>query len=345
MINRKTTNHTIAWFADQKRANNLDMEPPYQRNDMVWSEAYRRYFIDTILRNFPSPAIFLHVEISANGETTYHVVDGKQRLTAIFDYIEGKFTVKGNDVPEVYSGIEFSDLSDELKKEFWQYSIPIQEVYNTSDAELREAFDRLNRNVARLSNQELRHARFDGEFINMIEGLVEDPFWEDVGIATRANLKRMKIDEFVSEIFLLTMHGVLDGTQSKVLDKYYKDYDDEIPDKDISLRRYKTVMRIIEDLGEDFIRTSRYKNFSDFYSLWASLLPFSDRPNSIDVNGTRVKLTQFETDYSNYVNNPTPEVAGDNYDVITYYDNARQGVNKEANRRARADVLGKLIQV
>ena len=344
MIERTTTNHTIAWFTDQKRANNLDLEPPYQRKDIVWSETYSRYFIDTILKNYPSPAIFLHVEISADGHATYHVVDGKQRLTAIFDFIDGKFSVKGDDVPDAYNGIEFSDIPDDLKQEFWHYSIPIQEVYEASDNDLREAFDRLNRNVARLTFQELRHARFAGEFLEFIETLADEPFWEDVGIATRANSKRMRIEEFVSEIYLLTMHGVLDGTQHQLLDKYYKDYDDGIPDKGATLRKYRSMIRIMENIGMDFFQKSRYKNLSDFYSLWAALLPFSDTPNKIDYKNTRKALIQFGVDYDNYVANPLPEVARGNDDLIVYYDNARQGVNKDSNRKARADVLKKFIR-
>ena len=77
MINRQTTTHTIAWFADQNRAKKLNLAPPYQRLDMVWSNEYKRYFIDTILQNFPSPAIFLHARTSEEGQTTYDVVDGK----------------------------------------------------------------------------------------------------------------------------------------------------------------------------------------------------------------------------------------------------------------------------
>ena len=340
----KTNNHTIAWFLDQDRATRLDLEPPYQRNDMVWSPAYKKYFIDTILQNYPSPVIFLHVEISSTGEALYHVVDGKQRLTAIFEYLKGDFTITGGDVPNSYRGKVFAELDNNLKQEFYRYSIPVQEVHDANERDLRQAFDRLNRNVAKLSAQELRHAKFDGDFILEMERLADEPFWEDVGIATKANIKRMKLDEFVSEVFLLTVLGIQDGSQTKNLDKYYSDYDEGIPDKDLHMRKYRAMIRIIENLGTTFISSSRYKNLSDFYSLWAALLPYAGNPEGLDYQATKNALTDFERQYNAYLENPGPDPALNNPDIIAYYDSTRQGVNKDANRKKRAEVLSKSIR-
>jgi hypothetical protein len=345
VINRQSTTHTIAWFADQNRANKLNLDPPYQRLDLVWSKEYKRFFIDTILQNFPSPAIFLHAGTTEDGYTTYDVVDGKQRLTAIFEYIRGEFTVTGDNVPQEYAGISFVDLHPGIKDAFWNYGIPVQEVFGASEIELREAFDRLNRNNARLTSQELRHARFSGEFIQEMERLADEPFWEDIGIATKANVKRMRNVEYVSEIFLLTMHGVLEGTQSNNLDQYYRDYDEGIPDKDDHMRRYRACMRIVENLGVQDIRSSRYKNLSDFYSLWTALLGYVDNPDQINYAETLDALKEFESQYSEYVQNPDSEDAQVNPDLIAYYDNARQGVNKAANRSNRAQVLAKYIRL
>jgi len=342
MIRRRSTIHTIAWFADQHRSNKLDLEPPYQRGDLVWSRDYQAFFIDTILRNYPAPAIFLHVETSKDGYTIYRVVDGKQRLTAIFEFIEGNFTVPKKYGKQEYIGVEFDDLSDNLKQNFWEYDLPVQEVPSSSEDALREAFDRLNRNVARLSKQELRHAAFAGEFATLIEQLTDEPFWGDIGISTRATAKRMKDIEFVSEIFLLTMHGVIDGAQSKILDNYYKEYDAEIPDRENHMRRYRACMRIFENLGVAQIKNSRFSNFSDFYSLWATFLKYADDPQLVNNEATIANLHNFDVEFATYVE--SPEKHQGRKDLITYYDNVRQGVNKSANRKNRAEILAKLIE-
>lgn len=342
MIRRESTIHSVAWFADQKRAEKLDLDPPYQRSELVWSPDYQRYFIDTILRDYPSPAIFLHVETFPDGHTIYHVVDGKQRLTAIFQFINGDFTIPEKYNTE-YAGKQFEDLPSDVKTSFWEYSFPVQQVRNANPEELRAAFDRLNRNVAKLSKQELRNAQFDGEFIDLVEQLTEEPFWGDIGISTRTTAKRMKDVEFVSEIFLLTMHGILDGTGSEKLDRYYSEYDLEIPDKEMHMRRYRACMRIIENLGVERIKTTRFNNLSDFYSLWAAIKDFADNPESVDYNATIQSLEAFDAAYKDFLNHP--ETNRTSYDLAGYYDNARQGVNKATNRESRAKIIRDLIKV
>ena len=84
---RRQNFQTVSWFWDLYQRKFLDLDPPYQRRS-VWNQSYKDDFIDTVLLQYSSPAIFLYEEISPDtGLSKYHVVDGKQRLTAIFDFI------------------------------------------------------------------------------------------------------------------------------------------------------------------------------------------------------------------------------------------------------------------
>lgn len=343
-MKRESTIQSVAWFADQKRAGKLDLTPPYQRKDVVWSSDYKQYFIDTILRDYPSPAIFLHLETFPDGRTIYHVVDGKQRLTAIFEFVDGNFTVSEKHAQSDYAKKLFDDLSPELKQRFWEYSFPVQQVRQAVEEQLRQAFDRLNRNSSRLTNQELRHAKFPGAFLTLVEELRDEPFWGDIGISTRTTAKRMKDVEYVSEILLLTMHDVLDGTRSEILDGYYSEYVDEVPNKDEYLRRYRKCIRMLEDLGVERIKATRFSNLSDFYSLWVVLLNFTDNPQVIDYANTMRSLEEFHEAYAAFLSeDPKPEEPDPA--INAYYDNARQGVNKAANRKSRANIIAGLIKV
>jgi hypothetical protein len=78
-MQRRPTTQDISWLIDLHRHNQLDLDPPYQRRS-VWTRKDRQFFLDTIFRNYPSPAIFLHKTINDAGKTTYHVVDGQQHL-------------------------------------------------------------------------------------------------------------------------------------------------------------------------------------------------------------------------------------------------------------------------
>ncbi|MBT2768453.1 DUF262 domain-containing protein, partial [Stenotrophomonas sp. ISL-67] len=86
---RRPTNQDITWLIDLSRNDRLDLEPPYQRRS-VWTRKDKQFFIDTILRNYPSPAVFLHKSISETGSATYHVVDGKQRIQTILEFANDK---------------------------------------------------------------------------------------------------------------------------------------------------------------------------------------------------------------------------------------------------------------
>jgi Protein of unknown function DUF262 len=100
---RRQSLQTIAWFNDLYKRGLLDLDPPYQRRS-VWNLKYQQFFIETLLLQYPAPAIFLYEDIKPDGSVTYSVVDGKQRLTAIFDFTQGLFAVANDSVLERLQG-------------------------------------------------------------------------------------------------------------------------------------------------------------------------------------------------------------------------------------------------
>ncbi len=324
MLTRRSATQTLAWFIDLAHSKQLDLEPPYQRRS-VWNLQYRRFYIDSLLKNFPSPAVFLDVEITAAGRTVYHVVDGKQRLTAILDFVQDRFET----LPDASAGRQasyYSDFSDADKRVFLGYVLPVEMIEGADDTELEEAFDRLNRNVAKLNAQELRHARYSGAFITLMEALAEDPYWADIGIATPARIRRMLDIEYVAELFVLTMFGVQEGKE--LLDDKFAEYDDEIPDIETHRRRYEQVKTLVTQLWPK-LTTARFKNLADFYSLWAACIQVLDAGQKVDVAASAKALSRF----ANSVRKPTTKKARD------YLVAATQGSNKAPNRQLRADIL------
>ena len=61
--------------------NKLNLNPPYQRND-IWQNPSKRKLIDSIKRNYPLPVFFLHDK----GNDSYDIVDGQQRTRAIYGF-------------------------------------------------------------------------------------------------------------------------------------------------------------------------------------------------------------------------------------------------------------------
>jgi len=340
MLSKKVKPQSIAWFADQLQFNKLNLDPPYQRLGEVWSPDFKNYFIDTILKNFPAPAIFLHVETHPDGKTIYHVVDGKQRLSTIFSFIKGDFPIakpkKDYNPSPILVGKNFNEFPDDLKTAFFEYEMPVQEVLNATQGELIQAFDRLNRNVARLTKQELRHAQYYGVFIELVENLADEPFWDEFGLFSRSKTRRMADVAFISEIFLLTMHGVLDGSDS-VLDDYYAKYDEEIPNVEEHRKRYEACKQLFFELGAETIKNTRFKNLGDFYSLWATFIRIleSGKKSSFKKVKVQKRLKEFDAILKNLP--ITDDLAA------KYSDAVRQGTNKLANRQDRTDILEAVI--
>lgn len=314
MLRRRSNTQNISWFVDQYSFGRLDLEPPYQRKS-VWTPEYRRFFIDTVLNNYPCPTIFLNSELQPDGSTIYHVIDGKQRLTTVFDYLHDYFKTTRT-TNTVIAEKYFSELDQDLKTEFFEYTFTVENISGADVATLNEAFDRLNRNVAKLSDQELRHARYNGAFITLAETLAGDPLWKEIGIATPANIRRMKDIEFVSEILLLTMNGISDG-KADVLDKFYAEYEEIIPDEELHRERYERCKNIILDMGLP-IKETRLSNMSDFYTLWAAISYKMDMIINLDATKSNILSFLQEID-------EVHKGLSSSSDAVAYYNAVRQG--------------------
>ena len=328
-MRRRPNTQVVQWFLELHARGQLDLDPPFQRRS-VWSPAYRRYYVETVLRDLPSPSIYLQVEQRPDLPTLYHVIDGKQRLESLLGFARNEFHLGQTMAGEGLSGDYYSDLSPDLKVTFAEYVLNVENISSASEAELIDAFDRLNRNVARLTPQELRHAKFDGRFATKMPELADHPFWTEIGISTKARVRRMADVEFVSELYLLTMRGVQDGND-EVLDEAYADYDAEIPEEDVHDRRFQQALDVLRGLPLSW-RESRWKNQADLYSLWAAVLAVGDAGLQIDRDGAVQRLLQLHEAMADPARDwSEPE--------RRYSDAVRQGSNKGTNRQLRAELL------
>jgi Protein of unknown function DUF262 len=245
-MNRRIAPQDISWFLDLNNKGQLKLTPPYQRKS-VWTTPDRIFFLDTIFRNYPTSAIFLHKSLDDQGNVTYNVVDGKQRLETILMFARDELRISSTFGHSELSGKKFSELSRDYKKVFWNYAMTVEQFEDFEGATVNQIFDRLNRNTHKLTRQELRHAQFEGEFITFVEADAETYFWSEVGISTKARARRMKDIEFIAELFVLTINGIV-GSDADDLDEYFGKYDEEVPDFEQNKERFELAKRIILNL-------------------------------------------------------------------------------------------------
>src|SRR5664280_3713561 len=75
---------TVQDLVHLHQSGKLNLSPGFQR-DSVWTERDRAKLLESILRSWPVPAIFLYKRRS-DGEIIYDVIDGKQRIESILRF-------------------------------------------------------------------------------------------------------------------------------------------------------------------------------------------------------------------------------------------------------------------
>jgi len=272
-LQRSATTISIAGFHEQNQLEKYNFEPPYQRRS-VWTEEKQSYFIDSILRNFPIPPIFLHRKIDPDtGRMTFDVIDGKQRLTAIARFINNEIPAANEygpaEEPNALDGSYFRDLSteeslEEFRAAFWKYDLPVEYIDPTDIGLIEDVFDRLNRNGEPLKGQELRNAQYhSSNLMQAVNVLLDHPFLKER--LTVTDLSRMEDKEFASECLLTTLMGQVIGSNQETLDKLYEAHKSD--DFTQALADSNTICADLAELNLDY-QSRRIGGVSHIYGLW-----------------------------------------------------------------------------
>lgn len=262
--------HPISDVRDWQQAGRLELRPDFQRRE-VWSQAARIMLIDTILREIPMPKMFVWNEL-VKASTHRKVIDGQQRVLAILDYLDDKFALE-EPYEGPFKGKKFSDLPQGVRDRFFHYQIDFNEAVGFSDEEVREVYSRVNKYSLPLNRQELRQADYPGAFLNLSGELALDEYFDQSGIITPTNRRRMGDVEFASEL----LSGMLEGPQDKKrdLDYFYARYAKWAPEEVDQARKSFTAvladLKIIFDEVAFPIKPTRFRQKADFYSLFLAV--------------------------------------------------------------------------
>lgn len=161
---------TIAAMVDVEA---IDVQPLYQRRDR-WNLAAKSALIESFLLNIPVPPVYLAEENFG----TYSVIDGKQRLTAIKQFMRNEFPLKNLDRFVELENLKFSQLPPDLQNALKiRPYVRVVTLLKQSDPELKyEVFTRLNTGGIALHPQEIRNAMYRGEFNDLLIELSASPF-------------------------------------------------------------------------------------------------------------------------------------------------------------------------
>lgn len=165
------------------RDGNLLVNRRYQRK-LVWTESEKARLINSIMKGFPIPLILLAERPTVYGSGKYEIIDGVQRLNAIFSFIENAFFIDIGyfNVNEFARAKQLADLgvfevaSEEAPRlsrgqcaDLLDYQLAVT-IYPTSEeSEIAEVFGRINSGGKQLSAQEKRQAGVLTPFAEMVK--------------------------------------------------------------------------------------------------------------------------------------------------------------------------------
>lgn len=185
---------TIETINGQVSKGNIELDPAFQRR-AAWDSIRKSRLIESIAVGMPIPNIVLAENKKARGK--YIVIDGKQRLLSIRDFIADGFELSGLDIRPDLNGLTYSKLPDDDRQFFDNSTIRSTVIKNWSDEKfLYATFYRLNSGSLPLSPQELRRALVGGNLLEEIESYIKESNSFHLVISDKLD-RRMRDSELV----------------------------------------------------------------------------------------------------------------------------------------------------
>jgi hypothetical protein len=234
MTNFKISPHspkTLIWWFN--RRDEIDFDPAYQRRGRLWSDRDKAYLIDSIINGFDVPKLYLadfqlgQSELN-NAKLPYAIIDGKQRLEAVFDFFENKLVLNDDfkfrkDLTLKLGGLSLKDLRrshPRVASEFENESLDIMSVVAEEEAVINDIFVRLNKSKP-LTGAEVRNA-VDGPVADLIRVLTSHEFFVE---NIRFSVKRAADLNAAAKLLLFEYQEKPSATKKSDLDDFARQGD------------------------------------------------------------------------------------------------------------------------
>lgn len=218
------------------------LRPDFQRRRR-WDRSKQSRLIESFIMNIPIPPIFLYeYEFSK-----YEVMDGLQRLTAIKEFYDDKFSLEGLEYWKELNGKKYSELPQEIKsgidRRYLSSLILLKETASskTKADEMKQlVFERINSGGVKLEYQESRNALHSGNFNDLVITLSRNEYFckifdipiseeETEELANNTMYKTMADVEMVVRFFAMRYLDEYEGISLKVFFDKFTDSANKLP--------------------------------------------------------------------------------------------------------------------
>lgn len=342
-----THNNILSVYADRDRIN---MSPEYQRQGDIWSTEKKQLLVDSIINRYDIPKLYFHKyerEDAKRLNIDFAVVDGRQRLEAIFGFIDNEFSLADDfeyleDKTIKAASLTYQDLAHrypKLKQRFDAFALPIICI-TTDDLDLIEdLFFRLNEAVP-LNAAEKRNA-IGGFLAKTITEVAEHAFFKK---KIRFGNKRYQHREVAARLLFLELcltHGRILDTKKPLLDEFTRQYKNKGKAEVAKLQA--EVIRILGLMtkvfvGKDILLASQ-SSVPIYYLVY--------RNNSLR-NGSpipRERLAKFNDARQINRELAAKDIGKSNYELLEYDRMSQQGTNDASSIRERYRIISSYLKL
>ena len=234
---------TLRWWYSQRAK--IDMTPPYQRQGRLWSVTDKAYLVDSILNEYDVPKIYMadftfgYASLNEKG-LPYAIIDGKQRLEAIFDFFSGTLVLNKEFVFQEnldikLAGLGYADLTKnypDVAAIFDNYNLSVMRVITDEKEKISELFQRLNRSKP-LTGAEIRNA-MSGPVPDISRALCKHELFKS---CVRFTTKRGQDKNAATKLLFFEYSDRMVETKKQNLDKFTKDSKSQNEKTELASRR------------------------------------------------------------------------------------------------------------
>ncbi len=194
---------------DRLENNEIILDPDFQRNHDLWSLKQQSRLIESLLIRIPLPAFYF--DSSTNEDWT--VVDGLQRLTALYNFVirkpedEKKLRLEGLEYLSGLNGCSYEELPRTMQRRLQEQNIFAYIIRPGTPNKVKTSiFERINTGGISLNAAEIRNSVYRGQAANAVKEMAES---EEFINATRGKVssKRMLDREFTARFVAFYLLG------------------------------------------------------------------------------------------------------------------------------------------
>jgi hypothetical protein len=256
--------------------------PEYQRQPKLWSVEKKRLLIDSMLRDIDIPKLYFNK--AKGGEL--EVVDGQQRLWAIWEFIDDEYAYESDGKSQ-----KFSDMSPEQKKTIRAYTLQVAVFEDADDEYLRELFLRLQLGLLLVTGEKL-HAAI-GEMKDFVFArMAAHKFIDHVKIPKRRYAKETLCAQIAINSFLWAKLQMFARTRYEDLDFFFKEYEQpQGGDLELFRKQSKKILSVLDDLWDCF--GERTKDLSSRSYILSVYLLFEWLREGLKSDADRMRFVKF----------------------------------------------------